>query len=334
MKTVWKYSLETEAVRLIQCAHQVAVGFYRVNGFIVLPYAHKQDNQTIALPDINYLSIPRFWDRSRKIDIGTQFPYSVPKEFSQELAALLASSHLSEPDFTATKKLWSHYESRILNLIENLIPGKKGWIKDILIYPTSIGSITSFNYLDGPGTVHMWLRSDAGISNIVEALITAITRNEIYRELNFNWNESEAVTDWILAFSPISTLLKEIDPGFSRSFTLKSTRNTQRASLTKFSQEFLIKIGAPFIDISSVRKINLANFTAREKQIFELLINRSPGIVTNDEISEIILPKNEDNFSLYAVSKSIQRLRDRLEQNGISGSFIQTKRGEGYLLAN
>jgi hypothetical protein len=334
MKTTWKYSLETEAKRLIQCSHQIAVGFYRVNGFIVLPHTHPQDGQTIAFPEINYLSIPRFWDRCKKIDIGTKLPFSIPADLTHSLALLLEKCQLSPPDLSSIEKLWSKYDSQILSLIEDLIPAKKGWIKNIQIYPTTLGSITSFNYLDRPGAVHMWLRQDAGISNIVEAIITAITRDDVYRDLNFTWNESEAVADWILAYSPISTLLKKIDSTFSKSLTLKSTRNTQRASLTSLSQKFLSKIGAPVVDISTVRKIDLSNFTAREKQLFELLINRSPNLVTTDEISEIIFPQNMEAFSLYAIAKSIQRLRDKLEQNGISGSFIQTKRGAGYLLAN
>jgi hypothetical protein len=287
----------------------------------------------VALPDINYLSIPRFWDRCRKIDIGTRLPYSIPPEFSRKLAVLLAQNRLSPPDYSQTQKLWSRYGTRIIRQISDLIPGKQGWIKEILIYPTVLGSITSFNYLDRPGTIHIWLREDAGISNITEAIITSLTRNDVYRDLNFTWTESEAVVDWLIAYSPLSPLLSKIDPGFSGSLTLKSTRNKERAALSSVSQSFLTKIGAPVIDSLAVRNIDLSNFTAREKQLFELFIHRSPQLVTADEISANIFSQNEDSFSLYAVSKAVQRLRDKLEQNGISGSFIQTKRGSGYLLA-
>ena len=61
------------------------------------------------------------------------------------------------------------------------------------------------------------------------------------------------------------------------------------------------------------------------------LIEKQGEIVTYDEISEILF-KTEEEYSLYAISKTIQRLRDKLEKNGISGNLIQTLRKKGYLL--
>ena len=63
------------------------------------------------------------------------------------------------------------------------------------------------------------------------------------------------------------------------------------------------------------------------------LIRNSNTVTEIDDIGSVIF-KSEDNFSLYAISKTIQRLRDKLEANGISGSYIQTLRGKGYLLKN
>ena len=86
-------------------------------------------------------------------------------------------------------------------------------------------------------------------------------------------------------------------------------------------REFLRKIGAPSVPLSH---IDTSKFSTSEKQLFDLLTSRSPQIVPFAEIST----------SLYSAAKSIQRLRDQLESQGLSGSFIQTKRGEGYLLTN
>lgn len=63
------------------------------------------------------------------------------------------------------------------------------------------------------------------------------------------------------------------------------------------------------------------------------LIKNSNNVVSFDQISDIIFV-NEEKFSLFALAKFIQRLREKLEMNGISGSFIQTLRGKGYLLKN
>ncbi|MCU0287429.1 MAG: helix-turn-helix domain-containing protein, partial [Acidobacteria bacterium] len=81
------------------------------------------------------------------------------------------------------------------------------------------------------------------------------------------------------------------------------------------------------------RVTSTVSFTPREKSVFNLLLNNSHQIVTIDQIGETLFPDTPNDFSLYSVSKTIQRLRDKLEQNGISGSIIQTKRHGGYLLA-
>ena len=53
VKTVWEYSIKTEAERLLHCAHQMAVGFYRVNNFIVLPYTPKIGGaHIVTFPDL------------------------------------------------------------------------------------------------------------------------------------------------------------------------------------------------------------------------------------------------------------------------------------------
>ena len=65
VKTVWENSSKSEAERLLHCAHQMAVGFYRVNNFIVLPYTPKIDNvHIVTFPDFPYNTISIFFEYS------------------------------------------------------------------------------------------------------------------------------------------------------------------------------------------------------------------------------------------------------------------------------
>lgn len=59
-----------------------------------------------------------------------------------------------------------------------------------------------------------------------------------------------------------------------------------------------------------------------------MMIEKSNTIVTIDELADLLFA-NDEEFSLAAIAKTIQRLRDKLEQNGVSASFIQTLRGQG-----
>ena len=72
MKTVWKYSEKTEAERLVLTAHQISVGFYKNNNFIVLPYNPSIDKaHIVTFPDLKYTNITRFWEQSKKVEFIT-----------------------------------------------------------------------------------------------------------------------------------------------------------------------------------------------------------------------------------------------------------------------
>lgn len=45
-----------------------------------------------------------------------------------------------------------------------------------------------------------------------------------------------------------------------------------------------------------------------------------------------ILFDDDDSFNLHAISKAVERLRTKLEKNGLPSTLIQTVRGCGYML--
>lgn len=311
MKIVWEYSPRLEALHLLQVAHNVANGFFKTNHFLVLP----DQNPHVVLPDLPYLSIPRFWNQAAKVKIISTPDIQIiaPADLIAQSTKLIKS--LSQPNFTQVQSNWSKIQNRVISEIYHLIPSKKNWIKKITIWPTSFGTGCSFSLLKNPGEIQIWLRADQNVSAIVEAILTALTRYDVFDNLSGLWSESEIVVDWLLAYSPLAKLIT-YQPA-----TIKSTRSFQNATLSQKSTEFLAKIGAPPV---SPAQIDTSTFSSSEKQLFDLLLSRSPNIVPFSDISA----------SLYSASKSIQRLRDRLESAGLSASFIQTKRGEGYLLTN
>ena len=332
MKTVWEYSPETEAARILHAARQTAVGFYKTKGFAILPYGSALHGKNLVfLPGLPYLSIPRFWEKAARINVDS-LPLKIPPRLLKAVISLLPSQSPHLPDKSLVQ-LWDRYQNQIIDQIYCLIPGRKDWIKQIIIQPTNYGTGASFNLLTkAPGTARIWLRSDQGISAIVESLLTILTRYEVLNHLSGLWSESEIIVDWLLAYSPLSEILEKIDPVYHRSLTIRSTRIKQKASLITQSERFLSEIGAPVVNLDTLKKLPVHTWPARQRQLFRLLADRSPDLVTFDEIHGRLFAGHPDSFSLYAISKTVQRLRDLLEKNGVSGSFIQTRRREGYLL--
>lgn len=344
IETVWEYSLKTEAQRVLHAAHQMVVGFYRVNNFYVIPLGSKSkySSSIVKFPHLPYSQIHRFWEKTRTTVNVDRFPLTADKKLLEDTENLLKSENLLEPDFSKVKMTWSQAQDEVFDAIEKIMPEKVGFIKKIIIHPTVLGTTCSFSYLKTKdGSMYIYLREDQDIYSITEAILTYITRVDVYEDLSGNWSESELLVDWLLTKSAINKVLKKYAPKSNFVPTLLGTRVKQTANLLNESENFYKNLGLPsgkkVFEINgtepTIYKMPTNNFTPTEKVIFKLLIEKANNIASFDDLGNVLF-KSEDDFSLYAISKQIERLRNKLEENGISGSYIQTLRGQGYILRN
>ncbi len=344
VKTVWEWSAETEAKRLIHTAHNIAVGFFRVNNFFVVPYRREvsQTSQVVPFPELPYQTILRFWERVKRVDIRN-FPLKFEPDLVSAVEDLISKRlTFASQQMSDVCKNWEEAAEEILAEIYKIMPDKKDSISKIIIHPTNFGTTCSFSIADKfPAVVEMYLRQDQDIYAITEAILSAITRDEVYRELDGMWSESELLVDWLVTKSSLSPILKKYQPETAFIPTVKYIRMKQNARLMKVSEGFYRRLGAPILKNvfglkhgrPTVSGRPLENISAREREILAVMINKKNQIVSVDELADLLF-KSDEEFSLAAIAKTIQRLRDKLEQNGISGSFIQTLRGQGYVLKN
>ena len=321
MKTVWEYSTKTEAERLLHCAHQIAVGFYRANNFIVLPYTPKIKNVNIVtFPFLPYNKIPRFWEKVKPINIEV-LPVVVDPELLSKTSELLEIENLPQPNFEKIRKLWDLAQNEIISEIYKIIPVKKNVIKKITIFPTSFGTSSSFNFINKNGEIIIYLRSDQGITTITEAIITAITRKDVYDNLGGLWQESELLTDWLVLHSSISSVLNKYEPTTSYVATLKGTRNVQSAKLMQKSEEFYKKLGLPANQKAfslngltpEIYKKPVENLTAVEKILLSFLIQKENSVATMEEIGDLIL-KMKTTSAFMRLVKIWRELETNLRQ--------------------
>lgn len=341
MLTTWEYSVKSEAERLVHTAHQIIIGFYKANNFVVLSDNPKSSNtQTVVFPLLPYNQISRFWEQIKMVNISN-LPVEISDKLIVELSNLLTKSNLKRPEFEKTKLLWEKAESEVLEEIYKIVPSKKDKIKKIIIYPTIFGTGGSFNLLESNGEVIIHLREDKGIHNITEAIVTSLTRQDIYTKLDGLWSESEIISDYLVTETSIANVLAKYEKAESYIPTIKGVRGKDHLKLVLESDELYKKLGIPeFSTPFSKRESTplifdkpITNLSETEKKLIILFIDNENKIIDFDQIGEVIFKTNDD-FSLYAISKSIQRLRDKFETNGISGSYIQTLRGKGYMLRN
>lgn len=336
-----EYSIETEVDRIIHCAHQIVIGFYKINNFIVLPKYHGLNRANIVIfPNYKYHKISKFWLNVAKVDIQT-YPHVIDKKFHQACKKHILAADVDEPKYKEVKERWSKAEMSVLKTIFEILPDKKGVLKKITIQPSTLGTSCSFSYEVTDGEIIISLRDDQGIHSIAEAIITSFTRDNVYKKLDATWQESEIITDFILTQTKLAKVLQKYESPDAFVPTLKGTRLKDIGKILEVSDNYYKELKIPNFDspfslnglTPEINKKPILNLTNNEKQVMYLLIKNSNNIVTFDQISDIIFA-NEEKFSLFALAKFIQRLREKLEKNGISGSFIQTLRSKGYLLKN
>lgn len=331
--TRWERSKRTEAKRILQTAHQIAVYFYQINGFLVVPHTVNSTNQhhTVIFPDIEFTNIHNFWNLAKRINVDD--PIVAPQDLLEEIAKLLPYktfplSHL--------QNAWGKLEEPVLKTIFDLIPDTKEILQTITIFPSQFGTKSSFNLptIENPH-MEIYLRYDSSIVNVAEAILTALTRDSITNVLKGTWAESEIIADWLITQSKLKDVLKDYIHLFQP--TISITRDNQQTQLKTINDDFLKNLGFfPHHSLLSLQNESiyfnsqlLTGLTEKEHDVLKKLVEK--GRVTTDEVAGILFT-SEDNFSLYAIAKFIQRLRKKLELNGLTGSYIQTIRGYGYSL--
>ncbi len=338
----WGYNSASEARRLVHTAHQLAVYFYQTHGFYVVPQAPaKPRSDSIVFPHLAWNSIHRIWDRAALIPINQPLS-ALNHPLIHEIKNLLDKSKLIKaavPIDTQLRDSWSRCRKEIIDWLGGVFPQAKA-IKHLHFFPTHFGSVASFNCLqESMGLVEIYLRADASLHDLVDALVGSMVHATPNSSLQLTWEEQEAVCDWLVSQSTLAVCIESVsDVSFSP--TLASLRHAQSSQeLRKASDAYLSSLGLRFepnllsLNGNAVVWKNKPIEVKSSKQLRVLrhLINHRH--ISQDELADIIFD-NEDEYSLYVQAKFIQRLRQLLEAHGICGSLIQTVRNEGLSLRN
>lgn len=340
-KTTWIYSPHTEALRILHTAHQTANGFYRINGFVVVPESYKGDKtHLVILPDLPYIQIPHFWDKVKRLDIRS-VPMEVPEELIKPMEELLHEYPQKEPSYHALMNLWDRAFLDFFDAVYDVIPGLAGCVKNVIIYPTASGTTASFNRVsDFPCDVHIHLRVDSDIFVVASSILTALTRSRVYTKYKGLWSESQLLVDWLVEETPIHQALSKYQTNRLSPHSMTITRDYFDKHALEASDVFYAKLGiarlrSHFEVQGSVIKLDdkpMRELSMNEFKLLNLLIEHRGEVVPTSRIADVLF-SDDAEFSLYAIAKNVERLRKKLEFNGVTGSYIKTIRGEGYLLS-
>ncbi len=171
------------------------------------------------------------------------------------------------------------------------------------------------------------------IANIGEAIIQGLlyAENEHHP---MSWEAKESIADFLIQKLVEKDIFQEFKPTLA-------PLNQQSDNLLKKSNEYLAMLGfcfeKPFKKDNNLVYLNntviSAKLTSIQHIILALLIDKENQTVSYDELGDIIWTQ-EDDFSIWAINKNLQRLRTKLISLGAKPDCIQPVKGKGYCLNN
>lgn len=229
---------------------------------------------------------------------------------------------------------WKKVEGKFWEIIWNTFPEYKGLIGELEICITSFGSLSSYGHLNDEKNqkLRVYLREDFCISQIAEVIITALFRSAL-NDKGFTWETQEGITDFLMQ----NTVLNKLFPNY------KPTLESLVVDLVKKSESvrYLNEIGVPNQFNLEIKSGDLwyanesveKNFTKAQAAILKLMMNRRGEILSFDDLSDMIWEqKSTDKYSIWAINKHMQRLKDKLGELQIYNISIELVRGRGYIL--
>lgn len=330
-ETVWEYSPESEAQRVVFIAQMIQSYFYQIKGFLVLPEIATDSVNTIYFPNLPIVHHPYFW---QKVFEGGQIEGNIGKDVIEQIKLELPPA--TPP--TQIKTQWNAIAPSFWEQLNTFLPEISSKVKKLVIRQTAFGSRASGvrKKKTTPGEVTVYLRFDAKLSHIPAAIFIA-TLDNIHKNgllYGFNWEERQAIGDFLLCHTALAQLFPKHES------TILAVRKDPAAELRNQSRAYLTSLGFPpkrLFTVDSKQQVAINDsclpLRPKEKEVMTLLIEKRNQVVTANDIAERLWAEEaQSKYSLYAISKVVERLRKRVQSQGIFPGIIETRRGQGFIL--
>jgi hypothetical protein len=338
IRYIWKTDPQIEIERIFDTYVTVNDGFFQHFNFLLLPYPHKKH---VYLPYIDFTHIPELPELHHDIPydysdgkikkaeryIATQLK-SYPKPKVVQISDIKAEFDVIKKEFTKT----------MLDVFPNFYRS----VVDITFKVTPYGINCSFWVEEKEDGRHLtiWLRnSGMSMQEIMASLIHGIISCPVYYlgqvgdTNNFHeWKQREWAIDFLCKHSALAkfypdTTIDELE------------KEDKKFELMQESDAYYAKLGAK-LDLNTVKfdqkdfyindtKIHL---NVKEYIIMKLLYDNLNTIVSFDDIEDTLYQEDEVEYPRWAISKILERVRNKIKDTGIVVPMIYTFRNQGYMM--
>jgi len=317
------YTKEQDLKKVLFSLAQIKNEFYQKNNFALfvnqVPKEFKSaKNVLFNKPLFDYVCTTFDWDTFNSHYYSDLAIENIDKHLSKDLAKFLQpieNKNLNLKSLKeASKTILDFHETKNCN---------------VNIYLVSVGTPVSFRFINNE--INIYVRFDVKNSQVIPAISNAIV-SSIYPN---NFETRQTINRYLFLNTKLKNLLDSKE--YKRMYLEK---DTFKLEINTISQSNYQLIGYPLNELfrkndkgkleSSI--IDLSKFTNQEYLILVKLVENQGKIVSFEEISTQLWGNAiEKKFSLEAIAKIIERLRDKLKKEGLKREVIFTKRGRGYL---
>lgn len=207
--------------------------------------------------------------------------------------------------------------------IESYFPGITLQHGAIEVRITRYGTVSSGAMLGKhkSGKVVYYLRQDMGVEHLAAMIINAILYGE-RKGLGITWSKREALMDFVMT----RPAMKKLFPHFR---SVMSQLARVPAKIRRQSEAYLRELGLPRPkEEFEVGKLHLSKL---EKKVMKLLVDHQGELVSYDELADTVWGVGEFK-TFWALNKLVERMRGKLDKQGIEDKRVESVRGQGYLL--
>lgn len=340
MKFTYKYDIDTEIRRIFFVLEKVKSGFYQENNFLLLPYLVSGNVFTVFLPKISKPLLKRVFSQ-----VGSQLSkyndskYQAKEDFpgKKELQDELKSFLLSKAEIDKMKRDWAVVKKDFINIVETIFD-----IHDyeIELRPTRFGTMSSYLDLDSSKCkLAVYYRIDTDISHLAEMIVAVFLGKLGVAGTKDLWQKREWSVDLLLTKSKLAKLF----PGFTPTFDVVNKVHTDNKILQD-SWDYYKYLGYPMVNSLTLRGDNVlvngelkdvSSYPASLQNVLKLFIRSRNLLLTAEQVGDCLWGSDiEKKFSLWAISKQIEGVRNMLQAMGVNPNILETHRKKGYLLRN
>lgn len=303
------------------CARGIQIGKYPEGNFLILPFLPKGHPKAIYLPNFSYSN--KFWKK-----LSFLKDYSLTKPYPEVLISEI-QRHLNsytfpniKPTITAWNKISVDFFKSLNTVFDSSILNK---INSFTILLTDLGSSGAFSKLKLPNGKYDFIcthRIDMPVENLTQIIIQAIisATQPGYTDIGtIGWYQRNAIINFLSTYTPL------------KKYSLPLNYTVPNLKLQKQNDQYLSQLGFPKNTDFQMEKLE-NDLSKQELNLFLCLKNKPGTLVSFDEAALAIWNSDVDEkFSLYALAKIVESLRDKIRKFGIKRQVIHTKRKQGYI---